>query len=221
MRKIALIVLVGLLLLLVGCFENISDNGDEMDSGKYITPDYMEEISRELEADSSSLPPSNTTAVSVTVTDALTTVSSDHTTTLCVETIAPDIVTVSPEVVTTAPVGTSVFVEVTTVCPQIVTTPASETTTFPETSYITTAPETTSIAPADSEITLPVVPINGTTTSSSDTTVPEGEVYWVPSGKVWHIRRDCSSLSRSTTILNGSVADAQAAGKERVCKKCG
>jgi len=212
MRKIALLVLVILLLLLVGCFENISGNGDEVDSGDYITPDYMEEISRELEFDLSSPVPTDTTVASITTTDALTTVPPDHTTTSSVETIAPDIVTVSPEVVITAPVETSVFVEVTTISPQVVTTPASET---------TTTPETTSIAPADSEITLPVVPINGTTASSSDTTVSEGEVYWVPSGKVWHIRINCSSLSRSTTILNGSVADAQAAGKERVCKKCG
>lgn len=221
MRKIVLLVLVILLLLLVGCLENISDNDDEVDSGDYITPDYMEEISRELASDSSSPTSTDTTLVSITTTDMFTTVLFDHATTSCVETIAPDVVTVSPEVVTTAPVETSIFVEVTTISPQVVTTPAAETTTLPETSYITTASETTSIVPADSEITLPVVPINGTTASSSDTTVPGGEVYWVPSGKVWHIRIDCSSLSRSTTILSGSVADAQAAGKERVCKKCG
>lgn len=46
-------------------------------------------------------------------------------------------------------------------------------------------------------------------------------VYWVKSGKVWHTTKDCPSLSRSKSILSGSVDDAMAVGKERVCKRCG
>lgn len=47
-------------------------------------------------------------------------------------------------------------------------------------------------------------------------------VFWVESGKVWHESRHCSSLSRSdpAKILHGSVTDAVASGKERVCKNC-
>ena len=49
----------------------------------------------------------------------------------------------------------------------------------------------------------------------------DGAVYWVKGGEVWHVKKTCSSLSRSKTILSGSVDDAIAAGKTRVCKRCG
>lgn len=47
-------------------------------------------------------------------------------------------------------------------------------------------------------------------------------VFWLDSSKVWHESRYCSSLSRSdpVKIVNGSVADAMTAGKERACKNC-
>ncbi|MCL1895612.1 MAG: hypothetical protein FWG03_03600 [Clostridiales bacterium] len=45
-----------------------------------------------------------------------------------------------------------------------------------------------------------------------------GTVYWVPNGVVFHVDRNCSTLSRSKTILSGSVAQS---GKPRVCKVCG
>ncbi len=46
-------------------------------------------------------------------------------------------------------------------------------------------------------------------------------VYWVSSGDVWHITEKCSTLSRSKNIKSGSVSDAMAAGKDRVCQRCG
>ena len=47
-------------------------------------------------------------------------------------------------------------------------------------------------------------------------------VYWLDNGKVWHVSRYCSSLSRSDPdkIVQGFVEDAIAEGKERVCKNC-
>ena len=47
-------------------------------------------------------------------------------------------------------------------------------------------------------------------------------VFWLESGKVWHESRSCSSLSRSNPdkLIQGSAAEAVAAGKERVCKNC-
>lgn len=48
---------------------------------------------------------------------------------------------------------------------------------------------------------------------------PQGEtVYWVPKGKVWHTTPNCSTLSRSKTILSGTIGES---GKPRVCKRCG
>ncbi len=46
-------------------------------------------------------------------------------------------------------------------------------------------------------------------------------VYWVKSGEVWHTKSTCSSLSRSKSILSGTVQEAMLAGKTRVCKRCG
>ena len=47
-------------------------------------------------------------------------------------------------------------------------------------------------------------------------------VFWLESSKVWHESRYCSSLSRSdpNKIIQGSVEDGIAAGKERACKNC-
>ena len=46
-------------------------------------------------------------------------------------------------------------------------------------------------------------------------------VYWVKNGEVWHTKSTCGSLSRSKSILSGSVEEAMLAGKDRVCKRCG
>lgn len=46
-------------------------------------------------------------------------------------------------------------------------------------------------------------------------------VYWSPSGSVWHTDPACASLKQAKSVLSGSVADAEAAGKARVCRICG
>ena len=62
-------------------------------------------------------------------------------------------------------------------------------------------------------------------TTPAETVLPEAPtddiVYWSGSGEVWHTTRDCASLKRAKQIFSGSVADAQAAGRERACKTCG
>lgn len=73
-----------------------------------------------------------------------------------------------------------------------------------ETSETTKAPETTKTT----EIATPSQPTTGT-------------VYWVSSGEVWHVTEKCSTLSRSKNIKSGSVSDAMAVGKARVCQRCG
>ena len=69
-----------------------------------------------------------------------------------------------------------------------------------------------------------VTPLDTSNSSSSDTNSQTGTgqlVYWTPGGSVWHVTDKCSSLSRSKEIVSGSIASAQAAGKDRVCKRCG
>lgn len=44
-----------------------------------------------------------------------------------------------------------------------------------------------------------------------------GTVYWVPSGSVYHVSRNCPTLARSKTVYSGSVSKS---GKSRACKVC-
>ena len=46
-------------------------------------------------------------------------------------------------------------------------------------------------------------------------------VYWTAGGSVWHVSRECSALAKSKSVQSGEEADALAAGKTRVCKRCG
>lgn len=58
-------------------------------------------------------------------------------------------------------------------------------------------------------------------TTDPVTTAEPNPVYWSPSGSVWHIDADCPSLKQAKAILSGSITDAMAAGKARVCRSCG
>ena len=46
-------------------------------------------------------------------------------------------------------------------------------------------------------------------------------VYYTESGTVWHKSADCSALKKSKNVIVGTQDEANAAGKERACKKCG
>lgn len=52
---------------------------------------------------------------------------------------------------------------------------------------------------------------NNSTSSSS------GTVYWTPNGKSYHTTKSCSTLSRSKTILEGTINES---GKSDPCDKC-
>lgn len=45
-------------------------------------------------------------------------------------------------------------------------------------------------------------------------------VYWVPKGKSYHYRESCPTLSRSKTILSGTLDEAILAGKDDPCDIC-
>ena len=46
------------------------------------------------------------------------------------------------------------------------------------------------------------------------------QVYWAPFGKVYHTHEDCSSLNQSETLTVGTVEQAVAAGRTRLCYFC-
>ena len=67
---------------------------------------------------------------------------------------------------------------------------------------------------------------SSTTNSSSSNTSAKNEstssnssstVYWTPNGKSYHTTENCSTLSRSKTILNGTI---QESGKYDPCDRC-
>lgn len=55
-------------------------------------------------------------------------------------------------------------------------------------------------------------------TNTGTSTYAGGTVYWVPNGEVYHLNRNCPSLSRSTNIMSGAISES---GKPRVCQRCG
>ena len=58
-------------------------------------------------------------------------------------------------------------------------------------------------------------------TRTPETEPPEdGVYYWTEKGNVWHTRRDCSYLSESKDVFEGSIDNAVEAGKERPCSRC-
>lgn len=56
--------------------------------------------------------------------------------------------------------------------------------------------------------------------SASSTKDQSRVVYWTPNGKSYHYDRNCPTLSRSKTVLSGSLSEAIAAGKSDPCDKC-
>ena len=46
------------------------------------------------------------------------------------------------------------------------------------------------------------------------------QVYWAPFGKVYHTHEDCSSLNQSETLTVGTVEQAIASGRTRLCYFC-
>lgn len=53
--------------------------------------------------------------------------------------------------------------------------------------------------------------------SSSSNNSSSSTVYWTPNGKSYHTTKNCSTLSRSKTILEGSISSS---GKNDPCDRC-
>ena len=48
----------------------------------------------------------------------------------------------------------------------------------------------------------------------------QDDVYWSPFGKVYHTHDDCQALNQSDTLTYGSVEEAIAANRTRLCAFC-
>ncbi len=71
----------------------------------------------------------------------------------------------------------------------------------------------------------------GTDATTSDETNPipaetlppltdDSTVYWLSGGKVSHVSRDCRYIRDRDDALTGTLAEAQIAGKSKVCSVC-
>ena len=49
----------------------------------------------------------------------------------------------------------------------------------------------------------------------------DGTCYWLATGTVYHLSPDCAYVAGKESVQSGTVDDARAAGKERVCSRCG
>ena len=46
------------------------------------------------------------------------------------------------------------------------------------------------------------------------------DVFWTPSGSIWHASYECSYLANSKVIYHGTVEEAKLDGKGRACERC-
>ena len=58
---------------------------------------------------------------------------------------------------------------------------------------------------------------NQSSNSNSNVSSNKNTVYWTPNGKSYHTTKDCSTLSRSKTILSGTIGES---GKSDPCDRC-
>ena len=216
MKRVALffVVCAFVLTTMLGCSEYITPNGTA-DTGETITPEQMVEISKEMQQTVAS--PDESSAKESSLAEAVQT----------------EDVTVASGVIE-SPIVTPVQTEASSIDSAVIDSSAAELV-QPEVIRPTPADSTASsggsTGPLQPSVTTvvpenetPVVPLDTANSSSSDTNSQTGTgqlVYWTPGGSVWHVTDKCSSLSRSKEIVSGSIASAQAAGKDRVCKRCG
>ncbi len=59
-------------------------------------------------------------------------------------------------------------------------------------------------------------------TEEPQTLAPDATVYWLAGGSVYHAKADCRHIAHAAPedILAGSILDAEADGKPRLCASC-
>ena len=63
-------------------------------------------------------------------------------------------------------------------------------------------------------------PVSEEMQEAAITTLGDSDVYWAPFGKVYHTDSECQSLNQSDTLTMGTVEQAIAANRSRLCKFC-
>lgn len=59
--------------------------------------------------------------------------------------------------------------------------------------------------------------VNNTTNENQSSSNSSAVVYWTPNGKSYHTTKNCPTLSRSKTILSGTINES---GKNDLCDRC-
>ena len=63
-------------------------------------------------------------------------------------------------------------------------------------------------------------PVSQEELNAAEAALGDTIVYWAPFGKVYHTHDDCSALNVSETLTYGTVEEAIAANRTRLCKFC-
>ena len=63
-------------------------------------------------------------------------------------------------------------------------------------------------------------PVSEEQLTAAEEALGDTTVYWAPFGKVYHTHEDCSSLNNSETLTFGTVDQAIAANRTRLCSFC-
>ena len=63
-------------------------------------------------------------------------------------------------------------------------------------------------------------PVSAEQLQTAEATFGEQLVYWAPFGHVYHTHTDCQSLNQSETLTEGTIEQAVAANRTRLCKFC-
>ena len=63
-------------------------------------------------------------------------------------------------------------------------------------------------------------PVSSEELTAAEAALGDTIVYWSPFGKVYHTHDDCSALNVSETLTYGTVEEAVAANRTRLCKFC-
>ena len=63
-------------------------------------------------------------------------------------------------------------------------------------------------------------PVSSEELNAAEAALGDTIVYWSPFGRVYHLDDDCSALNVSETLTYGTVEEAVAANRTRLCKFC-
>ena len=63
-------------------------------------------------------------------------------------------------------------------------------------------------------------PVSQEELAAAEDTLGDETVYWAPFGKVYHTHEDCSALNQTDTLTAGTVDQAVAANRTRLCSFC-